>query len=100
MEDISEVVIIGCGISGIAASNVLSENGVQHVILEAQDCIGGRIAAKTLEGVSIDLGAMIVHHPYEDNAIREIMDRMNIEYSSKNYKSQQVMVGLGKEINN
>ncbi len=44
------------------------------------------------------MGAMIVHHPYENNPIRELMDRMNIKYSSKDYKSQQIMVGLNREL--
>jgi monoamine oxidase len=44
MEDIYEAVIVGCGVSGIAASNVLLEHGVEHVIIEAQPYIGGRIA--------------------------------------------------------
>ena len=39
-----QVIIIGGGISGLAAANTLIENGITNIILlEAQNRIGGRI---------------------------------------------------------
>lgn len=41
---ISEVIIIGAGISGLSAANTLIKNGVTNFkILEARNKIGGRI---------------------------------------------------------
>ncbi|KAK7243414.1 hypothetical protein RIF29_38209 [Crotalaria pallida] len=54
----SSVIIIGAGISGIAAAKVLAENGVEDIlILEASDRIGGRIQKERFGGVSVELGA-------------------------------------------
>ncbi|NP_001313211.1 polyamine oxidase 1 [Nicotiana tabacum] len=52
------VVIVGAGISGLTAAKVLSENGVDDVmILEASDKIGGRIRKEEFGGVTVELGA-------------------------------------------
>ncbi|CAK7330907.1 unnamed protein product [Dovyalis caffra] len=54
----SSVIIIGAGVSGISAGKVLAENGIEDmVILEASDCIGGRIRKENFGGVSVELGA-------------------------------------------
>ncbi|KAL8154375.1 hypothetical protein V2J09_012135 [Rumex salicifolius] len=54
----SSVIIVGAGISGISAAKVLTENGVDDlVILEASDRIGGRIRDEDFAGVKVELGA-------------------------------------------
>lgn len=54
----SSVIIVGAGISGLTAAKVLSENGVDDVvILEAADKIGGRIRKEEFGGVMVELGA-------------------------------------------
>ncbi|XP_056164335.1 polyamine oxidase 1-like [Syzygium oleosum] len=54
----SSVIIVGAGVSGIAAAKVLAENGVEDiVILEATDRIGGRMRKEAFGGVSVELGA-------------------------------------------
>ncbi|KAG5627508.1 hypothetical protein H5410_012726 [Solanum commersonii] len=54
----SSVIIVGAGISGLTAAKVLSENGVDDVvILEAADKIGGRIRKEEFGGVAAELGA-------------------------------------------
>ena len=45
MEKIYDVIIIGAGASGIGASMSLTKKGIEHIILEARDRIGGRISA-------------------------------------------------------
>ncbi|KAJ8620704.1 hypothetical protein MRB53_029233 [Persea americana] len=54
----SSVIIVGAGISGIAAAKVLAENGVQDmVILEATERIGGRIRKEEFGGLNVEIGA-------------------------------------------
>ncbi|TKY49616.1 Polyamine oxidase 1 [Spatholobus suberectus] len=54
----SSVIIVGAGISGIAAAKVLAGNGIEDlVILEASDRVGGRIRKERFGGVSVELGA-------------------------------------------
>ena len=54
----AEVMILGAGMAGIAATNRLSEEGVTNfVIIEAQDRIGGRVRREEIGGVTVDVGA-------------------------------------------
>ena len=58
-----DVIIIGAGVAGLEAARVLHDAGVEFVVLEARDRIGGRIF--TLHDaelpVPIELGAEFVH---------------------------------------
>ncbi|XP_068659631.1 polyamine oxidase 1 [Aristolochia californica] len=52
------VIVIGAGISGIAAAKVLAENGVEDlVVLEATDRIGGRIRKEAFGDLFVEIGA-------------------------------------------
>lgn len=44
-------------LEGLSAAKVLVENGMDVVILEASDRIGGRVCKENFGGVSVELGA-------------------------------------------
>ena len=84
--DEPSVLIIGGGIAGLTAADLLSAEGVPVVVLEARDRIGGRIHTVTSPrgSFAIDLGAEFIHGakneawPYlrsSDLAFREVPDR-------------------------
>ena len=58
---IYDVIIIGAGISGLAAADHLIDNGNDVLILEARDRIGGRIWSYSWNGVTIEEGANWIH---------------------------------------
>ena len=76
--NIHEVIIIGAGASGIAASLVLTKHNLPHLMLEARDRIGGRIQSGTFENMTVDLGASFVHKPNKTNPIVDIMRELNL----------------------
>ena len=54
----ADVLILGAGMSGIAAAKTLFDNGVTNfIILEARDEIGGRMRAVDFAGVKVEAGA-------------------------------------------
>ncbi len=55
------VIVIGAGISGLAAAKKLQENGFTVTVLEAQDRIGGRLRTNRTLGVAFDEGASWIH---------------------------------------
>jgi monoamine oxidase len=55
------VIIIGAGISGLAAAKKLKEKGFNVLILEAQDKVGGRLRTNRSLGVAFDEGASWIH---------------------------------------
>lgn len=57
-----DVIIIGAGISGLAAAQILREQGSENIlVLEAQDYVGGRIKTWHEWGMPIELGAEFIH---------------------------------------
>lgn len=55
------VIIIGAGISGLAAAKKLNDNGFTVTILEAQDKVGGRLRTNRSLGIPFDEGASWIH---------------------------------------
>lgn len=55
-----DVVIVGAGLSGLAAGWELRKHGKSFAILEAQSRVGGRVLTITHEDSTIDLGAQWV----------------------------------------
>ena len=60
-ETAAEVLIIGAGMAGLTAARRLAESGVQVIVLEAQDHIGGRILTQHIDAEALELGAEFIH---------------------------------------
>nr|XP_054606042.1 peroxisomal N(1)-acetyl-spermine/spermidine oxidase [Nothobranchius furzeri] len=66
----ARIVIVGCGIAGIAAAHRLHKAGFHHVrILEATERSGGRIKTGRLGNTMIEIGAAYIHGPSEKNPV-------------------------------
>ena len=57
------VLIIGAGISGLAAAKKLKDKGFTVIVLEAQEKIGGRLRTDRSMGFAFDEGASWIHGP-------------------------------------
>ncbi|MBL7818287.1 MAG: FAD-dependent oxidoreductase [Saprospiraceae bacterium] len=55
------VIVIGAGISGLAAAQKLTEKGYKVTVLEAQDKVGGRLRTNRTLGIAFDEGASWIH---------------------------------------
>ena len=56
----SDAVVIGAGLSGLAAARRLTEGGAATVVLEARDRVGGRTLSAEVAGHTVDLGGQFV----------------------------------------
>ena len=56
-----DTVVVGAGVSGLAAARTLTRAGQKVVVLEARDRIGGRLHTERAGGRVTDLGASWIH---------------------------------------
>lgn len=61
-----QVVVIGAGLSGIAATRNLQSAGVDVVLLEASDRVGGRVASDQIDGFILDRGFQVINPSYSE----------------------------------
>ncbi|HEX6945915.1 MAG TPA: NAD(P)/FAD-dependent oxidoreductase [Acidimicrobiia bacterium] len=85
------VVVVGAGMAGIAAANALTTAGVDCVVLEARDRVGGRLHTVDLAGGTVDLGAAWIHHPV-GNPMTRIADALGVPRVSGDFRGDTVFV--------
>lgn len=100
-ETATDVLVIGAGASGLAAATKLKEKGVNVIVLEARDRVGGRtwtVNPKNAAGnfISIDLGASWVHGT-TGNPLVPLAKTANVALSSKktNYNNGEIFNSNG-----
>lgn len=59
--EVESVVVVGAGVAGLVAAQALMTAGIDVVVVEARDRIGGRIHTVELGDTPVDLGALWVH---------------------------------------
>ena len=62
----ADVVIVGAGLAGLTAARVLSEAGVEAVIFEASDGVGGRVRSDIVDGFVLDRGFQVLLTGYPE----------------------------------
>ena len=55
--------MVGAGIAGLTVANALTHAGLECLVLEARDRIGGRLHTADLGGLPVDLGGSWIHMP-------------------------------------
>jgi monoamine oxidase len=56
----TDVVVVGAGFSGLTTARLLTQRGLEVVVLEGRDRVGGRSYTDTIAGVPVDLGGTFV----------------------------------------
>ena len=67
-----KVHIIGGGISGLVAAQVLENHGLSPVIIDANDRVGGRLKTDTVKGFQLDRGFQVLLSSY--SAAKKYLD--------------------------
>ncbi len=82
----ADVLVIGAGIAGLRAAEVLASKGRRVIVLEARDRIGGRIHTDRSWGVPVDLGASWIHG-VQNNPIAALAEANGIKTRAADYDS-------------
>lgn len=59
-----DVIVIGAGLAGLRAATVLAEEGLDTVVLEASDDVGGRQRTDVVDGFRLDRGFQVLNPAY------------------------------------
>ncbi|MEZ4253305.1 MAG: NAD(P)/FAD-dependent oxidoreductase [Polyangiales bacterium] len=58
---VDTVVVVGAGVSGLAAARSIARAGVPVVVLEARERVGGRVQTTSVGRARVDVGAAWIH---------------------------------------
>ena len=83
-------IIIGAGMAGLGASQKLTQANEPHLMIEAGASIGGRIAAGTFNGATVDIGATFLHYPYDHGPLHNYRNQMGIGTIDANFANEVV----------
>ena len=96
------MIIIGAGVSGLAAADKLQQRGVTYLILEGSDRVGGRMSSLSWQGTTIELGANWVTGCDSANPIYQLaIEELNLqgsedERATATFKFRDCVSGLDR----
>jgi phytoene dehydrogenase-like protein len=67
-----DVVVVGAGLAGLCAAKVLVEAGLDVLVLEASDEVGGRVRTDVVDGFRLDRGFQLYNPAYPEG--RRVLD--------------------------
>ena len=93
-----KITVIGAGISGLTAANVLRNRGGEVTVLEAKNHVGGRIQTDWNLGAPFELGAGWIHGPSAENPVRSLADKAESTYFITDDEAIEIYDVTGDEI--
>ncbi len=68
----ADVVVAGAGLAGLTCARELERHGLQVVVLERSDAVGGRVRTDVVDGYRCDRGFQLLNPAYP--AVRQLVD--------------------------
>jgi phytoene dehydrogenase-like protein len=67
-----DVVVVGAGLAGLACARELTRQGLDVLVLDAGDAVGGRVRTDQVDGFTLDRGFQVLNTAYP--ALRGLVD--------------------------
>jgi phytoene dehydrogenase-like protein len=74
------VLVVGAGLSGLAAARHLQHHGVEVTVLEGSDAVGGRVRTDLVDGYRLDRGFQLYNPAYPEGA--RVLDHQALDLKS------------------
>jgi phytoene dehydrogenase-like protein len=74
-----DVVVIGAGLSGLAAARQIQQSGLSVVIVESSDAVGGRVRTDNVDGFLLDRGFQVLLTAYPELATQVDMEALDLQ---------------------
>jgi len=91
------VIVVGAGMSGLAAAQELAKKGFEVLVLEGRTRPGGRIWTDHTLDVPVDLGAAWIHGKNK-NPIYELSRKSGIKTAPSNFSNSQLVDDKGRKV--
>ena len=75
----TDVVIVGAGLAGLACARHLAAAGVEPLVLEAADAVGGRVRTDVVDGFRLDRGFQVLLTAYPEAQALLDYDRLDLQ---------------------
>jgi phytoene dehydrogenase-like protein len=80
MESQTRVVVVGAGLAGLSCAVELADAGLECVVLEASDAVGGRVRTDIVDGFRLDRGFQVLLTAYPE--AQSLLDYRALELRS------------------
>ena len=74
-----DVAIVGGGLAGLRCAQQLHGADIRAVVLEAEDCLGGRVRTDTVDGFLLDRGFQVLLTAYREASRTLDFSRLNLQ---------------------
>lgn len=81
-----KVIVVGAGLAGLNAAQILRANGYEVTVLEQHSRIGGRIATDLIDGYRCDHGFQVINPAYSELRRTELVEKLQIHPLSKGFE--------------
>ncbi|HEY8809847.1 MAG TPA: flavin monoamine oxidase family protein [Solirubrobacterales bacterium] len=90
-----DIAVVGAGLSGLRAARVLADAGLEVVVLEARDRIGGRLLNATVgDGVTVDVGGQWVGSDH--TRVQQLAGELGVEIFAQHGTGRNLLDVGGK----
>lgn len=83
----ARVIVVGAGAAGLSCAGALIEAGLEPIVIEASDRIGGRVREGELDGTTVENGASWIHG-VNGNPLADLAEGAGIGLKPFSYESQ------------
>ncbi|NNF13084.1 MAG: FAD-dependent oxidoreductase [Gemmatimonadetes bacterium] len=74
----TDAIVIGAGLSGLAAARQLVEQGIDAHVVDASDAVGGRVRTDEVDGFRLDRGFQVLLTAYEELQAQVDLARLDL----------------------
>ena len=97
----NQVVIVGAGLAGLNAAITLQNAGIDVLVIDGSDRVGGRVATDEVDGFKLDRGFQLINAKYPELERLDLLSKLDFVYAPRTVRvamdGKQVAIGDPRE---